>query len=137
MSRAREADTAPPTSVQNMERGRSGDFPRRNTRAPTVCPFAVAIALGMRRGEALGLRWHDIDLVNGTMTMAMQLQRVGGKLRHDETKTDDSTRVVPFPPALRASTMATSSPASGATVGSRRPVDRFGSGVHYAQGHTD
>ncbi len=36
------------------------------------------VALGMRRGEALGLRWDDIDLVNGTMTMAMQLQRVGG-----------------------------------------------------------
>ncbi len=53
--------------------------------------FAVAIALGMRRGEALGLRWEDVDLVDGTVTMAMQLQRVAGKLRHDETKTDDST----------------------------------------------
>ncbi|MGH3868691.1 MAG: tyrosine-type recombinase/integrase [Pseudonocardiaceae bacterium] len=27
----------------------------------------------------------------------MQLQRVAGKLRHDETKTDDSTRVVALP----------------------------------------
>lgn len=59
--------------------------------------FAVAIALGMRRGEALGLRWEDVDLLDGTITMAMQLQRVAGKLRHDETKTDDSTRVVALP----------------------------------------
>jgi integrase len=59
--------------------------------------FAVAIALGMRRGEALGLRWDDVDLADGTVTMAMQLQRVAGELRHDETKTDDSTRVVAFP----------------------------------------
>ncbi len=65
--------------------------------------FAVAIALGMRRGEALGLRWEDVNLVEGTITMAMQLQRVAGKLRHDETKTDDSTRVVALPrPCVRA-----------------------------------
>lgn len=65
--------------------------------------FAMAIALGMRRGEALGLRWEDVDLVEGTITMAMQLQRVAGELRHDETKTDDSTRVVALPrPCVRA-----------------------------------
>lgn len=65
--------------------------------------FAVAIALGMRRGEALGLRWTDIDLADGTVTMAMQLQRVAGELRHDETKTDDSTRVVALPrPCVQA-----------------------------------
>jgi hypothetical protein len=29
--------------------------------------------------------------------MAMQLQRVAGKLRHDETKTGDSTRKVALP----------------------------------------
>lgn len=65
--------------------------------------FAVAIALGMRRGEALGLRWDDVDLIDGTMRMAMQLQRVAGELRHDETKTDDSTRVVALPgPCVQA-----------------------------------
>jgi integrase len=65
--------------------------------------FAVAIALGMRRGEALGLRWDDVDLIEGTMRMAMQLQRVAGELRHDETKTDDSTRVVALPgPCVQA-----------------------------------
>jgi integrase len=65
--------------------------------------FAVAIALGMRRGEALGLRGEDVDLVEGTITMAMQLQRVAGKLRDDETKTDDSTRMVALPqPCVRA-----------------------------------
>jgi integrase len=59
--------------------------------------FAVAIALGMRRGEALGLRCDDVDLIDGMMRMAMQLQRVAGKLRHDETKTDDSTLSLRFP----------------------------------------
>ena len=45
----------------------------------------------------------DADLVEGTITMAMQLQRVAGELRHDETKTDDSTRAVALPqPCVRA-----------------------------------
>lgn len=65
--------------------------------------FAVALALGMRRGEALGLRWEDLDLAEGTMHLAMQLQRVAGALHYDETKTDDSTRVVALPrPCVRA-----------------------------------
>lgn len=35
--------------------------------------------------------------------MTMQLQRVVGKLRHDETKTDDSTRIVALlRPGVRA-----------------------------------
>ena len=38
--------------------------------------FAVAIALGMRRGEALRLRWDDVDLIDGAMRIAMQLQRI-------------------------------------------------------------
>jgi hypothetical protein len=53
--------------------------------------------------ETLELRWADIDLADSTVTMAMQLQRVAGELRHDETKTDDSTRVVALPrPCVQA-----------------------------------
>jgi integrase len=33
--------------------------------------FAVAIALGMRRRETLGLRCEGVDLIDGTMRMAM------------------------------------------------------------------
>jgi integrase len=29
--------------------------------------WAVALALGLRQGEVLGLRWSDVDLVNGTL----------------------------------------------------------------------
>jgi hypothetical protein len=44
-----------------------------------------------------------VDLVDGSVTMAMQLQRVAGKLRHDETKTGESTRKVALPqPCIRA-----------------------------------
>jgi integrase len=40
--------------------------------------YAVAISLGLRRGEALGLRWQDVDLVDGVPRVRQTLQRLGG-----------------------------------------------------------
>ncbi len=36
--------------------------------------FALALSLGLRQGEALGLRWHDIDFRGGTLTVNRALQ---------------------------------------------------------------
>jgi integrase len=36
--------------------------------------WSVALALGLRQGEALGLRWSDVDLDAGTVTVRVQLQ---------------------------------------------------------------
>jgi integrase len=41
--------------------------------------WAVALAIGLRRGEALGLRWVDVDLVSGRVVIAKALLRVGGE----------------------------------------------------------
>ncbi|MCM0679190.1 site-specific integrase [Micromonospora phytophila] len=40
--------------------------------------FVVALALGLRRGELLGLRWSDIDLNAGQLRVWQTLQRVRG-----------------------------------------------------------
>ena len=37
--------------------------------------YAVAIALGLRKGEALGLQWRDIDLDAARLTVRQQIQR--------------------------------------------------------------
>jgi integrase len=37
--------------------------------------WSVALALGLRQGETLGLRWHYVDLDAGTLTIRWQLQR--------------------------------------------------------------
>lgn len=37
--------------------------------------YTVALALGLRQGEALGLRWQDVDLERGRLTVAYALQR--------------------------------------------------------------
>jgi len=65
--------------------------------------FTVAVTTGLRQGELLGLRWSDVDLSGGTLTVRHALQRVEGRLQLVETKTAKSRRTVPLPElALRA-----------------------------------
>jgi integrase len=45
-----------------------------------ACRWVVAIALGLRQGEVLGLRWQDVDFHEGTLTVAIQRPRP--KWRH-------------------------------------------------------
>ena len=60
--------------------------------------YVLALCLGLRRGELLGLRWEDIDLDTGTLEVVQTLQRVGGALRFVRPKTEDSARTIPLPP---------------------------------------
>jgi len=57
----------------------------------------LGLAMGLRRGEILGLRWDDIDLDSRTLRVQRALQRVGGALRLVETKTRASRRPLPVP----------------------------------------
>jgi integrase len=59
--------------------------------------YLVAATMGLRRGELLGLRWVDLDLDRGTWRPDKTAQRVGGKLRLQDTKTEDSDGVLPLP----------------------------------------
>jgi integrase len=60
--------------------------------------YVLALYLGLRRGELLGLRWQDIDLNGAKLEIVNNLQRVGGALRLVPPKTEDSARTVPLPP---------------------------------------
>jgi integrase len=68
--------------------------------------FTVALALGLRQGEALGLRWEDVDLDRAVLHVRKQVQRIEGKLTLVEPKTAKSRRSVALPTfavdALRA-----------------------------------
>ena len=59
--------------------------------------YTVALALGLRLGEILGLEWNDIDFDRGTLTINKSLQRVGGKLIHVEPKSARSRRTISLP----------------------------------------
>ena len=62
--------------------------------------FIMALTLGLRRSELLGLRWSDIDLDNATLRVNYGLQRFEGKLHLMEPKTEKSRRVLPLPSFL-------------------------------------
>ncbi len=59
--------------------------------------FSVSLAVGLRRGEALGLRWEDIDLDAAILRVNQSLQRVDGKLQLLPLKTKSSRRTIPLP----------------------------------------
>jgi integrase len=56
--------------------------------------FSVALACGLRLGEATGLRWDDADLDTGEVRVRQQLQRVEKKLILQPLKTEKSRRTL-------------------------------------------
>lgn len=65
--------------------------------------YVLAVYLGLRRGELLGLRWSDVDLDEEFLQLRHTLQRVEGELRFQPPKTRHSRRTIPLPrPCLEA-----------------------------------
>jgi integrase len=64
--------------------------------------FELLVHTGLRRGEALSLRWADIDLDRRTLRVRGMLARIDGALVVTEPKTAKSKRVLPLSdPAAR------------------------------------
>jgi integrase len=62
------------------------------------CLYILSLMCGLRMGEALGLKWSDIDLEAGTLRVNRQLQRIreGGGLVFSEPK-NASRRTIDLP----------------------------------------
>ena len=59
--------------------------------------IAVSVLTALRQGEALGLRWQDVDVKAGLLRVRYQLDRSGQLV---EPKTAAAKREVPIPPSL-------------------------------------
>ncbi len=52
----------------------------------------LALTLGLRRGEILGLRWSDVEFEQRSLHVNQAIQRIGDKLQVTEVKTEHSRR---------------------------------------------
>jgi integrase len=70
---------------------------------PLHALYVLALYLGLRRAELLGLHWEDVRLRSEPgrypyLEITKTLQRVGGELRFVPPKTRTSRRTIPLPP---------------------------------------
>ena len=71
--------------------------------SPFKSLFSLLLASGMRPGEALALKWDDIDFKEKRVTVSKSLTRTkGGGWSLEEPKTDRSRRTIPLPKACIA-----------------------------------
>jgi len=61
--------------------------------------IVLAVATGLRQGELFGLRWQDVHLAEGTLSVHHQLSELAGRLWLSEPKTAASRRQVVLPQA--------------------------------------
>lgn len=65
--------------------------------------YVLALLLGLRRGELLGLPWSDVNLTDGVLQVRQTLHRAQGRLYFSEPKTPRSRRPLPLPdPCVQA-----------------------------------
>lgn len=105
----------------------------RKDRDPFYAAYVLVLVLGLRKGELLGLAWEDVNLDEGELTIAWQLQRLGKSLIRRETKTDASDSVLPLPDicvaALRVHREHNVEPIVGPDWQGSRPVFTTGLGT--------
>jgi integrase len=65
-------------------------------RDPLYPAFVLLVLYGLRRGEALGLYWDDIDFDAGKIHIRRQLQRIRGELLLGPVKTHAGRRGLPL-----------------------------------------
>lgn len=86
-------DTYTPTEVRTLLAAAAED---RNGHA-----WHLALA-GLRRGEIAGLRWSDVDLQAGTLSISTNRVMAGSRAVENEPKTETSRRTLPLSAPLKA-----------------------------------
>jgi integrase len=102
VARMAELPAWQPDEVRPWSADEATAFLRAAESDPLYPAFVLLILYGMRRGEVLGLRWHDIDLATGKLRVRQQIQRTSGQLRIGPVKTRAGSRDLPIPDLARA-----------------------------------
>jgi integrase len=75
-----------------------GQFLAVSDADPLAALWRLALLTGMRRGEILGLKWEDVDLARGTLSVKRTVSRgTGGTFEFGQPKTPRSRRSLALP----------------------------------------
>lgn len=74
-----------------------GRYLREAERYGVLPIFYLELTSGLRRGELLALRWDDVDVATGIITVNKQVTRINGALVVSDPKTNNSIRKVAVP----------------------------------------
>lgn len=90
------ATPPPPTAVEAAyyTPARLGRLLRAVKGHPLEVPVRLACFLGLRRGELLGLRWRDVDLQAGRLSVRWVRTTAGAQVVEKPPKTPDSCRTL-------------------------------------------
>ncbi len=80
----------PRREIAILSKAEVGELLKAAEATPLYLPILIGVTTGMRRGEILGLRWSDIDLKAGRLTVNQSLERLGGKTTFKAPKTAGS-----------------------------------------------
>ena len=94
--------TAPrpkPTEMNVLDQAQTGVLLRAAEASPIYIVVLLAATTGLRRGEILGLKWRDLDLDKGALSVARTLEQTRDEgLTFKEPKTARSRRRIPLLP---------------------------------------
>jgi integrase len=105
-ARLAEPPRVPRREVRPLSLDQARTFLHAIAGNPFEALYLVALGIGLRQGELLGLAWSDLDLEGGTLTVRNALQRVDSRLVLVEPKSVTSHRVVALPAIVVASLRA-------------------------------
>jgi integrase len=97
------ADVDPPrpkrVELAILDQAQTGELLNAAASSSIYVPVLLAATTGMRRGEVLALRWKDVDLDKGVISVAQTLEETAKEgLTFKAPKTERSRRLIPMVP---------------------------------------
>jgi integrase len=88
--------------MQTLDDEQAGRLLAAASTTRLYAPLVVALATGLRRGALLALRWQDINLTTGIVTVVRSLEQTKAGLRFKPTKTKRGKRPIVLPASVLA-----------------------------------
>lgn len=93
-----QAPRAAPPPARWLDTDQAKRFLEAALGDPVGDMLAIVLMLGLRCGEALGLKWADLDTARGHLEIRRTIFRKGGTWHESPPKSRQSRRTLPLPP---------------------------------------